>query len=152
MTALNLVSDQRLQAPTMLVRVDPRFPGAWDQCSGFLQSALDKAQGRDWTLDDMRQASTDGRAELWALVRGEEIVGAGLTCLTAYPARRVIEVLAMGTKPHHEECWWQALEQLRKIALAAGITTIIGTGRPGWAKKLKASRQRIIWELDLAEE
>ena len=148
----------RLQTPpeplrgVSLIRVDPRYPGAWETLSGFLADAIERGDGgRDWGVEDMRIHAEQGRVELWALVDGEEIFGASVTCLTTYPKRAVMEILATGTKPHSEDKWRQCLDQLKEIGRILGVSALVGTGRHGWQRKLQCSRTRTVWEIDLGD-
>lgn len=134
---------------TDLVRVDPRYPGTWAKLSGYLQNALERGGGeKDWSLDDIHQAILEGRLALWAGVRGLVVFGAAVTCVTHYPRRVVLEVLAMGADAHHEDDWHECLEQMVQHAQDMGLQAIIGTGRAGWARKLGAKERRV-FEIDL---
>ncbi len=135
---------------TGLVRVDPRFPGAWEALRGYLESALQRGGGeKDWGLQDVYQQAVDGIVQLFAGVTDGKVFGAIVTCESSYPQRRVIEVLLAGTDPHTEDQWASCFEQLKSTAKASGIAAIVGTGRPGWGRKLGASRTRLVWEVDL---
>jgi hypothetical protein len=127
-----------------LIRVDPRWPGAWDALQGFLRSALERGNGnKDWSLEDIREAAIGDRVALWGLVGNNHVYGAGVTTMTQYPQRRVLEVLALGCERDTEEQWLPLLEHLRDLARALGCSAILGTGRPGWARKLGAEERRV---------
>ena len=127
-----------------LIRVDPRWPGAWYALKGFLADALEKGNGgKDWSLDDIRAAAIEGHVALWGLVKNNGIYGAGVTTVTQYPRRRVLEVLALGCEKDTEELWRPLLDHLRGLAQSLGCSAIIGTGRPGWGRKLGAAERRI---------
>jgi hypothetical protein len=137
---------------SLLVRVDPRYPGIWEDLKGYLQDAIERGDGeRDWGIEDMRSRAETGAVELWALLEADEVIGALVTCRTHYPRRTVLEILAFGCRPHSEESWSDGLLQLQSIAQSFGVQSIVGTGRPGWVKKLPISRRRYVWELDLSE-
>ena len=138
-------------ANTELVRVDPRYPGIWLTLSRYLQEALEKGGGtKDWSTNDMYHAIVEGHLALWALVTGGTVFGAAATCLTPYPRRQVLEVLAMGADDGYEDQWRECLETLGQHARAAGASAIVGTGRPGWARKLGAEERRV-FELSLTD-
>jgi hypothetical protein len=134
----------------MLLRVDPRWPGAWDQLAPYFEAALTRGGGdADWSLDDIYQAAEREEVALWGGVMDRHrIAGAAVTRITVYPRRRVLEVLAMGADPDHEDAWMECLAQLSDLARHMGATAIIGTGRPGWARKLGVSERRV-FELPL---
>ena len=133
-----------------LVRVDPRYPGAWGAVVPYLREALEKGDGvRDWSERDIYQSAIDGRTELWAVVTNGSVSGAMLTCVTRYPQRSVVEVIAAGADAHSDENWLPLLEDLKNMARAIGATAIVGTGRNGWGRKLNATRTRVVWELDI---
>lgn len=132
-----------------LVRADPRYPGIWDTVAPYLQRAIEHGAG-DWVLGDFYDAAVGERVALWALVRGGETVfGAGVTCITRYPQRAVLEVIAFGADIQTEAEWRKLLEELKNRAHATGATAIMGTGRDGWARMLKADRTRTVWELEV---
>ena len=142
---------ERVSAP-LLVRVDPRYPKVWDDLKGFLGAAIERGDdGRDWGVEDMRIHAENGHVELWALIDGEEVFGACVTSVTHYPRRSVLQILATGTTPHSEDRWRQCLDQLKQIARVMGVSTIVGTGRHGWQRKLQCSRTRTVWEIDLGD-
>ena len=127
-----------------LIRIDPRWPGAWGTVRGFLNDALERGNGnKDWSLEDLREAAIGDRVALWGLVGNNHVYGAGVTTITQYPQRRVLEVLALGCERDTEEQWLPLLEHLRNLARALGCSAILGTGRPGWARKLGAEERRV---------
>ena len=129
---------------SVLVRIDPRWPGAWGTVRGFLNDALERGNGnKDWSLEDLREAAIGDRVALWGLVGNNHVYGAGVTTITQYPQRRVLEVLALGCERDTEEQWLPLLEHLRGLARALGCSAILGTGRPGWARKLGAEERRV---------
>jgi len=127
-----------------LLRVDPRWPGAWEALKGFLSEALERGGGnKDWSLQDLYDAAVSERVALWGLVGNGHVYGAGITTVTQYPQRRVLEVLALGCERDTEEQWLPLLEHVKGIARAFGCSAILGTGRPGWARKLGAEERRV---------
>ena len=127
-----------------LVRVDPRWPGAWDALQNFLRAALERGGGlKDWSLQDLREAAQTERVALWGVVDDDRVLGATVTVVTQYPQRRVLEVLAMGCERDTEEQWLPLLDHLKQVAQAFGCSAILGTGRPGWARKLNAEERRV---------
>jgi len=127
-----------------LLRVDPRWPGAWEALQGFLSEALERGNGnKDWSLQDLFDAAVSERVALWGLVEDGSVYGAGITTVTQYPQRRVLEILALGCKHDTEEQWLPLLEHVKQIARAFGCSAILGTGRPGWARKLGAEERRV---------
>ena len=127
-----------------LLRVDPRWPGAWEALKGFLSDALERGGGnKDWSLADLREAAQTERVALWGLVDDEHVLGACVTVVTQYPQRRVLEILALGCEHNSEEQWLPLLEQVKQIAQVFGCSAILGTGRPGWARKLNAEERRV---------
>jgi hypothetical protein len=126
-----------------LVRVDPRYPGAWDTLSPYLYRAIKEGDGeRDWSVEAMYNSAVEGHSALWALVNGDAVFGACLTCVAHYPKRAVLEVLAMAADEGTEPQWRECLEQLIQYAQDLNLQAIVGTGRPGWARKLGAIERR----------
>jgi len=130
---------------------DPRLPGVWEKAKQHLLRALVEGRGdRDWSLEDIYAQIVAGRLTLWAMVKHGEYFGFGVSVITAYPQRRVLEVLAMGADDGYEADWLACLEQLKEKAKQWGLSAVIGTGRPGWARKLGAEERRV-FEIVLTE-
>lgn len=137
----------------MIVRVDPRYPGVWDTLQGYLASAIERGDGgRDWETEDIRTRAESGLMELWAFVQDDEVIGALATCQSYFPKRKVLEVLAFGCAPGHESVWQEDLLHLQEMARSVGAQALVGTGRPGWVRKLPVTRYRYVWEIDLWEQ
>ena len=127
-----------------LIRVDPRYPGAWATLEPYLSEALEKGNGTcDWLAEDIYVAAVENRIMLWALVDDGKVFGALATVVAGLPRRVLLEILAMGADAHTEDKWSGLLEQLKQYAAANGIHAIVGTGRPGWARKLGATERRV---------
>jgi hypothetical protein len=147
---LKLVEPAPAQEPALLVRVDPRYPGAWEAVEPFLQAALTRGGGdRDWLIEDVRASTSSGETALWAVVTAGRVFGAVVTREIYYPRRKVMEVLLTGTEANTDQIWAQCLDQLKYFAKLIGCQTLLGTGRPGWGRKLGAIRERRVWEFDL---
>ena len=132
-----------------LIRVDPRYPGAWSVLSRYLQEALERGGGdKDWSVDDIYSGVVSGHLALWAMIKDDAIFGGGVTCVQHYPKRKVLEILAMGAD--QDSPWGECLEKLAVHAQEMGLTAIIGTGRAGWARHLGAKERRV-FEIDLTE-
>jgi len=137
---------------TLILRVDPRYPMAWDSLSPYIKSALGKSGAhRDWDIDDVYRSLIANQYILWALVHRGEIFGAVVSTEIYYPKRKVIDVTLMGTAPNTEEHWMICVNQFKLMAKAAGAACLTATGRDGWSRKLGADRERIVFEIDLGE-
>lgn len=125
-------------------------PDAWAKLAPYLQRALEHGGEAYWSIEDVLAQCLSGQVQCWALLRvNGDLFGAGISTRIDYPKRKVWEILLMGTDPHTEAEWAQCLEQFKAAARANGIDAITGTGRPGWARKIGASRSKIVWEIDL---
>lgn len=136
-----------------MIRVDPRYPGVADTVAPYLSDALERSEGdRDIGPEDLLAGAAAGQFDLWALVSEEQsVVAALVTSIARYPRRAVLEVIAFGCD-QHQDYWRIAWEQLQDVARAMGISTIAGTGRPGWARQLQATRTKTVWEYDVETE
>lgn len=131
-----------------LIRVDPRYPGIWERLGGYLEDALAEGGDKDWGMDDIYQAICVNAVALFAFVKGDQVFGAGVSSERIYPRRKVLEILLMSCNQGHEDDWRQIFEQFKAMAKAAGFSTVSGTGRPGWARKLGAQERRV-FEVEL---
>jgi hypothetical protein len=136
---------------TELVWADPRWPGVWAQTRDYIAAALERGENKDWGLEDLRGAAISGHLTLWGFVTDGKITGAGMTTVTHYPKRRVLEIVAMGADKQSEDYWLPLLERLKAAARSMGCSAVVGTGRPGWARKLGAKERRV-FEVELSEE
>ena len=134
-----------------LVWVDPRWPGAWALTCKYLEAALERGGDKDWHLEDLLRGALSGRLSLWGFVTAGRITGAGLTTITEYPQRRVLEIVAMGADTQTEDYWLPLLERLKDVARSMGCSAIMGTGRAGWARKLGAEERRV-FEVEVTGE
>jgi hypothetical protein len=127
-----------------LIHVNPLFPPLWAAIAPYLERALEIGGGkRDWNLSDVYDMATKNSVELWALTDEDGIFGGCATTVNHYPRRRSAEILLMGADDGAEDKWRECLDQLIGIARQAGIATITGTGRPGWARKLGCKERRV---------
>jgi len=137
---------------TLIIRVDPRFPGAWQLLEPYIKDALGKSGAhRDWVEEDVYQAIVEGRCALWALIHDGAVFGAVVSSEIYYPKRKVIDVTLMGTDPNTEAQWMICVEIFKRMAKAAGADCLTATGRQGWSRKLGADRERIVFEIDLGD-
>jgi len=137
---------------TLIIRVDPRYPGAWDSLVPYVKSALGKSGAhRDWLEDDVFAAIVSGQCALWALIHNDEIFGAVVSSEVYFPQRKVVDVTLMGTDPNTENQWRICVEMFKKMAKACGASCLTATGRPGWSRKIGADRERIVFEIDLGD-
>lgn len=134
----------------LLIRCDPRLPWMWETLSPYLEMAIEESGcSRDWTIEDVFTLCAMGNCHLFALVHGKRIFGACVTQITQYPRRKVMDALLVGADDHTEEMWLQCFEQLKAIARSFGASSISGTGRDGWFRKLDADRRRYVIEVDI---
>jgi len=137
---------------TLIIRVDPRFPGVWGILEPYIKQALGRSGAyRDWIEEDVYQAVIEGRCILWALIHNEAVFGAVVSTEIHYPRRKVIDVTLMGTDPNTEAQWLKCVETFKLMAKSAGADCLTATGRDGWSRKLGADRQRIVFEIDLGD-
>jgi hypothetical protein len=106
---------------------------------------------RDWTLADIHAMAAENQLDLWELRADGEIFGGAVSVMRQFPRRMTLDILLLGTYPQREADWLQTLPIIKALARNAGATAITGTGRPGWARKLK-SRETRVFEIDLTED
>lgn len=115
-----------------------------DRIAPFLADALVQGGGlRDWTLEDVREMAEANQIDLWELRADGELFGGAVSVLRNFPRRIAFDILLLGTYPHRDRDLMVVLDLVKNVARAVGATTISGTGRPGWARMLKATERRI---------
>lgn len=133
---------------TILIPIDPRWPGAWDELRPYFEDAIVEGSSNVWDIDDVFTITTNGFATAWGIIHDEEVIGAAVTFERIYPKKKAFEVLLFSCKRNTEEIWASILPQVKQMCKNAGCSMITGGGRPGWARKLGA-RIKYNFELDL---
>ena len=124
---------------TTLVRGNSRWPGTWSQVEPYLVDAMTEGADKDWSLEQVREQLDNG---VWGLygVAGDDgrLIGAGVTAITRYGQRSVMEIILFGADINSEQ-WKETLSALKEEAKLMGCKAIHGRGRPGWARYLGAT-------------
>ena len=121
-----------------LVRGGIDWPGVQAAVSPYLRLAMQEGADRDWSFDQVLEMLRDGRWALYGVVRDGTLIGAGATTVTAYGKRRVLEIILFGADINSED-WVETLNSLKEQAKLMGCSAVVGRGRPGWARYLRAT-------------
>jgi hypothetical protein len=122
---------------------------AWLLGESYLRQALEHTD--EWDINDVARQYCAGQVGLVLCLRGKsrEVFGALCIELMDYPKKRVMQVHLFGAKDHSEELWMNFIwPQLQDLCRSSGCVSIMGTGRDGWVRKLKA-KHRYLWEVEL---
>lgn len=104
----------------------------WPKAATYINRSLRHADGMI-TLDDMEEAVVSGRYQLWLIVKGYKVLGAGVTEMMK---NGTCFVWAFGGKKMHE--WFPLHEELEAWAKRAGCNAIHFFGRLGWDRVLRS--------------
>lgn len=108
---------------------------ATSQLPDLFAKALARA-GNEHTFADIEAEARAGRMQLWP---GEQSLA--VTEIRNIPGRKALHILyAAGNGPELEEM----TEAMAAWAKVQGCTSLTGTGRPGWAKRMKQRGWRTI--------
>ncbi len=115
------------------MKLIPAAVGDWAACEPFLTAAL--AHTDEWQLPDVALAVLRGQVQLWIL-RDQlgNIAGSLVLYIDQRPRKRMLNVLLFGGAGD----WMSAIDQLIELARENGCSSVTGSGRPGWVRKLGA--------------
>jgi hypothetical protein len=131
-----------------IVPLQPNNLFMFKQCEPYLRRALEHTD--EWDIDDVALQYANAAVGLILCLTGENRpFGALCVEVGEYPKKRILQVHLFGADDHSEDLWAAWIwPQLQDFARSLNCTSIIGTGRDGWARKLGAKR-RILWEVPL---
>lgn len=120
----------------------------WVFAEPFLLRALEHTD--EWAIDDVREQYCGGKVGLiLCLDRHRTPFGALCVEIIDYPKKRILQVHLFGANDHTEADWMTFIwPQLQELARSSGCSSIMGTGRDGWVRKLHA-KHRYLWEVGL---
>ena len=119
---------------------------AWRQAEPYLRRALEHTD--EWNIDDVAAQYCAGAVGIILCTREDSTVFGALCVETIdYPRKRILQVHLFGADDHTEDLWMPFIwPQLQEFAKNTGCASIMGTGRDGWIRKLKA-KHRYLWEV-----
>jgi hypothetical protein len=120
----------------------------WTFAEPFLLRALQHTD--EWGIDDVREQFCCGKVGLILCLDSMRTpFGALCVEIQDYPKKRILQVHLFGANDHSEEAWMGHIwPQLQELARSSGCSSIMGTGRDGWVRKLHA-KHRYLWEVGL---
>jgi hypothetical protein len=120
----------------------------WLLAEKYLKRALEHTD--EWDLRDVATQYCSGKIGIiLCLDRHRSPFGALCVEICDYPKKRVLQVHLFGAEDHSEELWMSFIwPQLQELARNSGCSSIMGTGRDGWVRKLHA-KHRYLWEVGL---
>lgn len=121
-----------------LVQGNIAWPGVEATVRPYLRSAMSAGADRDWTLDQVLEQLHAGAWGLYGVSDGDHLVGAGVTAITCYGKRNVLEIILFGADINSQQ-WKETLNSLKEQAKLRGCSAVVGRGRPGWARYLGAT-------------
>jgi len=133
----------------ILVRIDPRWPGAWDSIKDYLLEAWQKGSHEVWTMEDVYGIAMQGGVVCWGVIQDNKVIGAALTGERIYPRKKILEILLFAMDHNTEDEWLSLWEGFAAMARKAGFNGISGGGRPGWAKKLQHIGAKLKYNIEI---
>ena len=103
----------------------------WPRVAGLIAAAL-KHSKRGFCLAEIKAQIAAGKRQLWAT--WPDCEAAGITQVDAYPASRVMTIVAFAGKMPPD--WCDILRRMEAHAAELGCSLIRLEGRPGWRRKL----------------
>ena len=121
-----------------LVRGNIDWPGTYALVLPYVESAMKEGADRDWTMDQVLVKLQTGEWGLYGVLRGDEVTGAGVTAITQFGKRRVMEIILFGADINSRQ-WIETLDALKAEARRFECSALQGRGRAGWARYLDAT-------------
>ena len=117
----------------------------WDEVKPHLDKVIEHTHGR-FNIDDiLNYLLTDDEFVLWIAFDEKEIKGAVVTHVTPYPRGKYLCMLFCGGVEF--ETWGdQIVKLMQHWAHDTGCVALEASGRPGWAKILKANGYKPLWQ------
>lgn len=82
---------------------------------------------------DMLELARSGQCQLWIVLRGLQVAGAGMTEIVTYPKAKVVTIHTLGGDSVD---WNAAIEDVEKFAKLHDCTHIEIHGRRGWLRAI----------------
>ena len=105
----------------------------WNVISTLLEKAIDQNCGEAKLEDYLRKVLND-QAQLWAIIDGDNITGAGVTEVLTYSKQKVFHIFLFAGIDF--ELQSQMFPIVEAFAKDCGCVAIEQWGRKGWAKTL----------------
>jgi len=105
----------------------------WSTIAPLLESAIDHNCGEAKLEDYLRKVLND-EAQLWAIIEGDDIKGAGITQVLTYSKQKVFHIILFAGIDF--ELQSQVFPIVEAFAKDCGCVAIEQWGRKGWAKTL----------------
>jgi hypothetical protein len=105
----------------------------WSVISALLEKAIDQNCGEAKLEDYLRKVLND-QAQLWAIIDGDNITGAGVTEVLTYSKQKVFHIFLFAGIDF--ELQSQVFPIVEAFAKDCGCIAIEQWGRKGWAKTL----------------
>lgn len=107
----------------------------WRFAEPFIKRALDHTFG-EISLEDIHQACLNRDMQLWMIVSGSRVMGAGTTMITHYPRMKVCRIVTLAGSGFPE--WMDiAHGNIEMWAAEQGCSAIEAYTRKGFVDKLK---------------
>ena len=120
---------------------------SWLVAEPLLSPALEHEDR--YGIKDLCVMFIQGTAQLLlAFDEDDRVVGAMMVSVARFPLTTKLDILAFGAAEGQKGAWMALWPDLQKYARSFGCRSIIGGGRPGWARKLGAI-ETISWEAPL---
>ena len=108
----------------------------WPIVGPYVHLACEQSRGTI-AEEDVKRFCLSRDMQMFAVLNGEDFVGAVTTEVLEYPQTRVLRVVTVGGNGW--ECWGAELSAaIDEFARHVGATLIEAQGRKGWVKKLNS--------------
>ena len=118
----------------------------WPRVSGLIDNIAERSGGRFWT-EDYREAFKDRSRQLWAAVKGDQVVMVLITEIRAYPRLKTAALIACAGDRRGD--WLHYLTVVEAWAKAQGCEAVEAEARPGWERILGWRKTHVILEKEL---
>lgn len=102
----------------------------WPHCLPFIEKGCGRFD--DWKPQEVLEGARTGAMQLWAVLDGEQITGAGATRVVLEQDTRKLDIVCFSASSEYRS----VLPELEGFARLKGCKTLKIAGRPGWARTL----------------
>ena len=139
-----------------MTRIIPVAPSdllvQWRKLAPFVAKAA-KRYKKDYDLEDVFEAIRSGKAMLFGIEHGGELMGAMTVAPVHQPKRKTLVIELVGGK--NAKLWYSdTVRQLADTARNAGYDAITSNARHGWRKmasKVGFKETSVTYEMDLTD-
>lgn len=107
---------------------------AWLLAEEYIKRAMVHAE--NWNMDDVLVDYIKGGTQLTLFYYGDRVFGAMISGIERYPRKTLLHIYAVSTDPLDFDWFPETWRQVKNLARNNGCSSVIGSGRQGWLRRV----------------